>query len=139
MLDEMELSYLYLPIWGAIVVHIIQAIVMMVTSKANGATDISALLEMIPYDYVPSVLIGASGMAFIAMLKLSFSWYTRLILLIPQQALITIAVFGIIAAVINGSYADGTIKPGVHIFVDQVWLITYAFIHLCLVAKRSSS
>jgi hypothetical protein len=129
----------FIIIWAALIIHVIQAISMMITPSANTPIDVDSILEWIPPNYAPAVMIITSGLAFISLLDAGFSWYVRLLLLLPQQALITIAVTGVMAAVIRGAYADGTPQAGIHIFNDQIWLVAYFFIHAYSVAKRATT
>ncbi len=124
-------------IWVALVIHITQALIMLYGRSANRAIDVAAILDWIPPELAPAVLISVSGLAIFGLLDLNFPWYARLAFLLPQQGLITLSVWGVILAVMKGAYADGTVKPGAHIFVDQIWLIGYFFIHAYSVSRRA--
>jgi len=124
-------------IWGALVVHIIQAISMIYSPLGNGAIDVASILQWVPLNYAPAVMISTSGLAFVGLIDNDNSWYFRLLLFLPQQGLITAAAFGAISASLHGAYFDGTVKAGIHIFNDQLWLIMYFVIHAISVVRRA--
>src|SRR5882724_8360963 len=124
-------------IWGALVVHVIQAISMIYSPLADGAIDIASILQWIPLNYAPAMMISTSGLAYIGLIDNDSAWYFRLLLLLPQQGRITIAAFGAISASLHGAYFDGTVKAGIHIFNDQLWLIMYFAIHAISVVRRA--
>jgi hypothetical protein len=128
---------IFVIIWVALVVHAMQAITIIITPFSNTPIDIASILNLIPASYAPAVMLAASGLALISLLDIELAWYMRLLLLLPQQSLIAIACSGVLTAVANGAYSDGTPKPGIHIFDDQIWLIAYFCIHAYSVAKRA--
>jgi hypothetical protein len=138
-MEKSNFKPIYIVIWGAISVHLNQAIALIYSSNASGATDMTAILQWIPIEYAPAVLISASCMAFIGLLDMGLPWYTKLTLLVLQQALIALAVSGVVMAIYSNAYADGTMKPGIHIYVDQLWLIAYFIAHIYAVERRSST
>lgn len=121
---------IYSVICIALCIHLVQAFCLIYSSNASSPIDMTAILQWIPVEYAPAVLVSSSGMAFIGLLDLDFDWYTKLFLLSLQQALITLSVSGVVVAICAGAYADGTAKPGIHIFVDQIWLIGYFVAHV---------
>lgn len=138
-MEKSNFQPIYVVIWGALIVHLNQAIALIYSSSAGGATDMTAILQWIPIEYAPAVLISASCMAFIGLLDMGLPWYTKLALLALQQSLIALAVSGVITAIYSNAYADGTMKPGIHIYVDQLWLIAYFVVHIYAVERRSST
>lgn len=137
--EKSKFQPIYIIICGALCIHINQALALIYSDSARSATDMITTLHWFPIEYAPAVLICASGMAFIGLLDLGFEWYVKLMLLIPQQSLIALAVSGALVAVWSNKYGDGTPKPGIHIYVDQIWLIMYFIIHIYAVERRASS
>lgn len=62
-----------------------------------------------------------------------------LLALVPQQILLLVSAFGGIQAVVNGHYADGTVRPWQFIIADQLPVILLALIYTAamLAAGRS--
>lgn len=130
---------LYTIIWGAIVIHMIQAITITYDPLSIRAIDIHAISSLVPVEYIPASLVSSSILAFFGLIGSNSSWYLRLSLLLPQQAFIFLSVIGVVIAVVSGHYADGTVKPAMHIFNDQLWLVGYFVLHTVSIVKRAVS
>ena len=55
----------------------------------------------------------------------------RFFWLLPQQYLLTVSALVAVLAVARGQYADGTVIPAAHIFVDQAPYLILALAHTC--------
>jgi hypothetical protein len=78
-------------------------------------------------EYASSLLFVSSIMAVTAIL--SHGRTVKVLLLLPQQAILQLAAGTVIVAVIRGAYADGTLHPPLFILQDQFWVLLLVFFH----------
>ena len=80
---------------------------------------------------VGSVMIITALLALIPFLSDRPRRGALIALIFPQQILLFLHLFSIIAALISGHYPDGYVPQGgsVFIFIDQLWLLTVIFWH----------
>jgi hypothetical protein len=60
----------------------------------------------------------------------------RALLITPQQMFISIISYGAILSIINGGYADGTLRSEFFIFADQLPIISIGVIHSVSFARK---
>lgn len=122
-------------------VHIYQAVLWLRYPATGGATCLIYVLHaMHALDSPDGRIFASSVMILAAILALigglfRFGWI-RILLFIPQQALLCFMAGGGVVAIQQGAYLDGTIMPWQHISADQIWPIAVLVIHTSAILRR---
>lgn len=116
----------------AALLHVIEAIMVMLSSAADGSLPIAALLWVIPNRVL---LVGSMVLsALMAMSAISVKSHSTaknvIFLLLPQQLLLVITAAGAWLAVWHGAYADGVMRSTLFITADQLPRGMFSLIHL---------
>lgn len=123
-------------------VHIYQAILWSIwPAQTGGATCLIYLLRsMHALDspdgatFASLMMIAGAILALIGAL-FRFGWI-RILLFIPQQAILCFMAGGGMVAVQQGAYLDGTVIPWQHISADQIWPLAVLVIHTSAILRR---
>ena len=117
-------------IWFAILMHGSWGVIILLAPESMHTTPIFALTRLFGTGIVLSlVLLTASGGTCL-LLWYRFPGYAHLLLGLPQQFLLTVTALGGMYAVVQGAYADGTVRSAAFIFADQLPSLLAASMHL---------
>lgn len=101
----------------AAVLHLIWGAVLLFSAAPLSSTPL-ADFAVLHHSVVGVLMIAVALMAMTASRTRSRLWGSALAT--PQQFFLLVSAFTSASAVINGHYADGTVVPRLHIFVDQL-------------------
>lgn len=124
------------------VMHILQAITILLWPNGAGATATLALLGGLhTIDTPDDTNMMCALMLFTAALALIAALFrvgqARLIMLLPQHIILGVMGLGGMAAVVLGHYLDGVVVPRAHIYVDQVVVSSFWFAHMFSISRRA--
>jgi hypothetical protein len=119
--------------------HFCIGTILLLTDRANGCIIADAILTAFDHKrwLAGIALLLASITAIYGLLTKTFTGMSRLWLLSPQQAILTITLIGVANAIINQHYADHVYRDWQHIFVDQLGWIALFYIHGSGIIRRA--
>ena len=121
-------------IWAIIGLHLVWAAGLWFEPSTSGVTGLATIVRMAGGTAAAElVLLVASIMAAIGLLLLHGS--ARVWSVIPQQILLVLSASGAVHAMINASFADGTLRPRWFLVVDQMPLTLIAVTHVVVVVR----
>jgi hypothetical protein len=124
----------YAAVMYAAMLHIIEALIMLNSTAADGSIGMAALLGALPQRQVLAVsLICSSVCAFKVLVRQPVPPFVAILLLVPQQVFLLITGIAAWLAVWHGSYADGVLRSSLFITADQLPRGMFALIHLTAV------
>jgi len=120
-------NYVSIVVACAIVLHLTWAWLLWMDVSATNATAVHALYQSIPsVNWLIFTLVAVASMAFGGMFA-TFPWIV--LLLIPQEIVLSISAAGALKAMWTGSFADGVLRSNVFIAADQVYSVILAIGH----------
>ena len=114
-----------------IALHLIWGIILLVAGAQHTA-GLSWAVDVMGGANAAGVILIAAALAAMAGIKAK-TISTKLGLLLWQQFIMTYAAGEALTCVVNGAYADGTVRPRMFILADQVNLILPAILHVIAV------
>ena len=123
----------------ASIMHLANAYLIVFYPLSVGATNILALQQwaafggpvfLIVAEIIVSVALALYGTLF------RVGW-PRIVLLLPQQYLLSVMAYGGVAATVAGRYLDGTLIPNSHILNDQLGYVALFAIHFDAIIRRT--
>jgi len=128
--------------------HIAQAAILLVDTHATGGIALSTMLDTARWlrlggaHSLGILMLGFAGCTVLALTVRLGHPLIALTLMLPQQALLTIAATGAVGAIIDSSYADGVLRSRGFILADQlplfVILATHTVAAISLSRRRCS-
>jgi hypothetical protein len=115
-------------IWYAIILHWVWGVVLLTSPTALGVTAISTIVSL------GIASSAGAGLLYITVASLSIIGVTAArnlgaIFLIPQTALLWLAAWGAIQAMVTGTFADGVVRDSFFLIADQSPAVVAAFFH----------
>lgn len=116
-------------IWGACVLHLTWAILILIDRTALFATATDGLVDLVTNRYVlVGILLVTSLLAIYGTTKSHYiAWF------IPQQIVLAASAVNAFAAIVNAQFADGVVRSRSFIGADQVIVIVIAIFYGCSV------
>ncbi len=121
------------------VMHLLIAGVLATSRRADYGIAVTAYLLAFDGLWMVAVvgLIVSAVMAIYGLRTRRFVGLARLAWFVPQQAMMTIVVFGVLRAVYLGHYADQVVRGSEGIFVDQLPVLTLFYVHASGIWRRA--
>jgi hypothetical protein len=101
----------------AVVLHLVWAAMLLVDNQVSAVTAIASLRYVFPFPFAVLVMIWCALSAFSAFYVRNGYWAAGL--MVPQQFLLFISAGGAIQAMVEGQFADGTIRSAYFLVADQ--------------------
>ena len=120
----------------AIVLHYSWAAILFVSNDASKTTPISAMHTYLGRS-LPIVLIAIASLAVLELVK-GASSIRSMLLLFPQQLMLTMTAISAFASVITGVYPDGEPRPNLFILADQLPSLLIFAMHGVAIFQRAS-
>lgn len=122
-------------IWYAIALHWVWGVVLLSSTAPLNITAISTIVQL---GVVSSNIAGLFYLliASIAMIGLFGPRRTSLIFLLPQTAVLWMAAYGALTAMITGTFADGVVRPVAFLVTDQAPAVLAALFHTLAVLNH---
>jgi hypothetical protein len=115
----------------AALLHVIEAMILLSSTAADGSIGMAALLRLLPDRRVLAAsLIASAVAAFTVLARWSLPAWAAVLLLAPQQAFLLTTAIAAWLAVWHGSYADGVLRSSLFITADQLPRGMFSLIHL---------
>lgn len=123
-------------IWCAIALHTLWGCLLLISGEALGATALHGFADL-PRLLTAAILFAVAGLAAVATLRVTMRGprVLTLVLLLPQQAVLTVSATSSVMAVIHGRYADGVPRPWYFILADQAPVILTMALHTIAVVQ----
>lgn len=121
----------YLIIWYAIILHLIQGSLMVISPTAGFVTS-TAHVRMwlhLSAGQLGILYLGIAVMSVVALVVFHRLSLERILSLLPQQILITLAAAGAAVAIWDSQFADGVVRSRYFIGADQSPIIIAAVLH----------
>ena len=121
----------YLIIWYAIILHLTQGSLMVMSPSAGFVTSTSHVRTWLHLsaEELGILYLGIAVMALVALVVFHRLSLGRILSLLPQQVLITLAAAGATVAIVDSQFADGVIRSRYFIGADQSPIIIAAVLH----------
>jgi len=134
MINEITpVKYYPLIIFYVILLHVMWATCVLFDANALHATALSPLGHAFGSNYiVAGVLFLVSSISIVGVLPPT---PTTVLMLMPQQAVLSVCASSSVLAAVNGSFADGILRPIAFIAADQAAIILIAAVHMFAVAR----
>ena len=119
-------------LWFAVLQHLTWAVLLLYGGELHTTAIDSVITRIKPYPLSAAALIVISLLSMAAILmpkNTRQQWLSALYLSIPQQFVLFLSAGGAMTAVINGSFADGVLRPRAFILADQIPAILTALLH----------
>lgn len=121
--------------------HIIIAILLYRWKEVLDATNVDGILLAFRYLHLVKGIPGLQVWMYVATILALFGAFfrvgwIRIIVFLPQHALLGAMTWGGILAAYQGSYLDGTPMSWAHIFVDQIGYPILFIIHSSAILRR---
>ena len=120
----------------SVALHLVWAMLIIADTSAMDATAIASVHRWIDYPWIILALISVASLAIIG-LAAGSPWFV--LLLIPQQILLTMSAVGAIEAIWISQFADGVIRSRAFITADQVYSILTAIGHTAAIVMHAGS
>jgi hypothetical protein len=123
--------------------HITQAVILLLDSHAVGGIALAAMLAVASSAGVAGahmlgvIMLGFAGCTIVGVTRPGLHPIWRLALMLPQQALLTIAAWGAVEAIWRSAYADGVLRSAGFILADQLPLLVILMTHTVAIVRRS--
>ena len=121
----------YLIIWYAIFLHLMQGGLLVASDTAGFVTSTAHVriwLHLSP-DSLGVLYLGVAITALLSMAVFRSFSLQRIVALLPQQVLITLAAAGALVAIVDSQFADGVVRSRYFIGADQAPIIIAAVLH----------
>ena len=122
-------------VWGATILHVIIGSLLLLYPDAGKSTGPAAVVDLFTITPAGIIMLASSVLAVAAIVLRRGGNRLHLALVLPQQALLYIAAFGGLAAVLEGEYADGVTRPYEFILTDQLPIMLLALLHTLAVVE----
>ena len=110
-------------VWFATIQHIVWGLLLIPTGVALNATALSAFREHSEHHVLIAVLLfTAAACAALGLTRPTLGWRSMLLML-PQQAILTVSAVTALLAITTGRYGDGVERPQAFIAADQLPVI----------------
>jgi hypothetical protein len=115
-------------VWYAISLHSVWGLVLLNNESAGWVTAISGLAAFFGSHGLGWIFLATAGISAWAVLR---GGKGGVILLIPQQVVLTLAAISAIGAMETSAFADGVIRPRAFLIADQAPAVLAALWHGC--------
>jgi hypothetical protein len=128
---RLHVVFYYTPIiiWIASIRSVECALVLATSHDADTVANTTLLLQICSRPLMIAMLIGFAITAALACLGKVRSRLGLILCLWPQQTLQTMAAVGVLYSIWQGVYPDGTVRPAMYIFQDQMPFVWFAVGH----------
>lgn len=117
-------------IYYAIVVHFVWGGGLLTAASPVRTSTLNDLYAIVPnHHLVGLLLILIAGLATTGLFLKTKPVLFGILLLIPQQFVISLSALTAIAAIADGRFADGVVRPQLFIFLDQLPAIVIAVMY----------
>lgn len=114
----------------ATIMHMTWGFSLLLSSESLQTTGVALMIKLCNCQ-------GGAGVAFIfasVLAMFSIANYpdrpiTNMLLMMPQQVFLVIAALSAIFCIIDGRFADGTLRSPVFLLIDQFWLVLICLLH----------
>jgi hypothetical protein len=120
---------------GATLLHVVVGLMLLTDAAAARSTGPAAIADLFGSTLAGILMLTASALALIVIFRRVESARWSLLLLLPQQALLYLAAWGGLQAILEGQYADGVTRPYTFILTDQLPMMLFALIHTIAVLE----
>ena len=121
----------YLIIWYAIILHLIQGSLLVASDTAGFVTSTAhvRIWLRISAEGLGVFYLGVAVVALLSITLLPRLSLGRILALLPQQVLITLAAAGALVSIADSQFADGVVRSRYFIGADQCPIIISAVLH----------